>query len=263
MKMAILGDIHSNHEALEAVLADVRHRGVDTILHVGDVVGYCTDFENCISRLKSENIQGVHGNHDLMVLGLLATDRCVSSGREAVVWTQSRMTEETRSYLAGLPGILEQDKVIVFHASPDSVERGISTEADARRAFSRLEARGKHWFVAFHGHTHKQRVFEKRGDDVRLAHAGEGQVELDVGARYLVSAGSVGQSRDYDPRTGYLIYDTQGRIELVRLAYNWRACRRKIRNAGLSTALYRSYGRFPPILIRGLMSIARAVREVV
>lgn len=262
MKAAILGDIHSNYEALDSVLEDIRRREVDAIVHVGDVVGYCTDFAECIRRLRAENVQGVHGNHDLMVLGLLDTDRCVPSAREAVAWTRSRLTEEVRSYLVGLPASLTLGDIIVFHASPGSVERAITTVEDARRAFTPLDERSDRWFVAFHGHTHKQRVFELCGRDVRLVHSSEGIVTMDRGARYLVSAGSVGQSRDTDPRTGYVLYDDRGKLELIRLDYDWRTSRRKIRAAGLKTELFVSTPSFATRLARWAWGALRSMRGV-
>lgn len=238
MRLAVLGDIHSNYEALESVLTDIRRRGVDEIVHVGDVVGYCTDFELCIERLQVEGIRGIHGNHDLMVLGLLDSHRCVPSAQQAVDWTRARLTGDSRDYLASLPATLTMEEIRLFHASPESVERRLSTVEDARRAFSLLNEEGTAWRIAFHGHTHKQRVFESHGNYVRLAHAGEGTLMLDPAARYIVSAGSVGQSRDPDPRTGYVLYDTQGGVEMVRLSYDWRTCQRKIRAAGLTAELF-------------------------
>lgn len=257
MRIAILGDIHANYEALQAVLDDARCRGVDQMYHVGDVVGYCTDFGPCIDRLRAERIQGVHGNHDLMALGRLETTRCVPSGRQAIEWTRARLTHEACAYLQTLPPTLSVGEMIFFHAWPDSAERPISTTPDAKEAFELLARRWGIWKIAFHGHTHKQRVFEWNGE-VRLLHAGAGRVELSPGARYLVSAGSVGQSRDQDPRTGYLIYDTRGFLEVLRLPYDWVSCERKIGAAGLTTQLYAPRPRFIPRIKRRLKAALRA-----
>ena len=42
-KYAILGDVHGNWEALQAVLKDAQELGVDSYVCVGDVVGYNAD----------------------------------------------------------------------------------------------------------------------------------------------------------------------------------------------------------------------------
>ena len=47
-KFAILGDIHSNLDALEAVLDDCRKEGVTDFLCTGDVVGYNACPRECL-----------------------------------------------------------------------------------------------------------------------------------------------------------------------------------------------------------------------
>lgn len=238
MRLAVLGDIHSNYDALETVLRHVATHHPDTILHVGDVVGYCTEFERVIRCLLEHGVRGVCGNHDLMVLGLLDTKRSIGAAQEAVSWTRSRLSPEARAYLQDLPRELILNEVIIFHASPDSIEKNITTVEHAEAAFQSLMARNESWFVAFHGHTHKQRIFELKNDVVRLVHRGEGTFSLDPNAKYLISAGSVGQSRDSNPRTGYVLYDSNHTVSFLRVPYDWQSCKSKLRTAGLGTKLF-------------------------
>jgi predicted phosphodiesterase len=48
VKRAIISDIHSNFEALTAVLADVRAQGITDVICLGDIVGYGPNPRECI-----------------------------------------------------------------------------------------------------------------------------------------------------------------------------------------------------------------------
>jgi metallophosphoesterase superfamily enzyme len=71
MKYAILGDIHANITALEAVLERIDREDVDQILSVGDVVGYGPSPRECIRLLRERCAEVVRGNHDAACSGML------------------------------------------------------------------------------------------------------------------------------------------------------------------------------------------------
>ena len=52
MKVAIISDLHSNREALEAVFAHIRESGVGTIYCLGDVIGYGPEPEFCVDLFR-------------------------------------------------------------------------------------------------------------------------------------------------------------------------------------------------------------------
>lgn len=239
MKIAVLGDIHSNSEALEAILDDIKYEKVDKIIHTGDVVGYCTDIEKCIRQLVIDDIDGVYGNHDLMAIGEMGTDDCVRSGVKAIHWTWNHITSREREYLASLPKIRTIENIVLFHATPSSVVRRIAKPADAADVAQQLNEGFEDWWIGIHGHVHKQRVFECDGDNVVLAHEGQGSFILKERTKYIVCPGSVGVSRDFDPRSAYMIIDTDAsEITMKRVEYNWRKCEKRIREEGLETQLY-------------------------
>jgi len=69
MRYAIIGDIHSNLAAFEAVIADVKTRGgFDEIWCLGDVVGYGPEPHACIEILRQHKHVCVAGNHDLAAI---------------------------------------------------------------------------------------------------------------------------------------------------------------------------------------------------
>lgn len=239
MKIAILGDIHSNSEALASVLADISNENVDKILHTGDVVGYCTDIEKCIKRLVSEEIKGVQGNHDLMAISEMGTDDCVRSGVKAIHWTWNHITNAEREYLAKLPKLITVENIVLFHATPKSVLRRVKTPDDAACVVQELNEVLDNWWIGVHGHVHKQRIFEYDGNEVLLIHEGQGNVTLEKDKKYIICPGSVGVSRDFDARSAYMIIDSDtAEITMKRVVYDWRTCAKKIRKAGLETQLY-------------------------
>jgi predicted phosphodiesterase len=239
MKIAVLGDIHSNSNALESVLADIKNENIDKIVHTGDVVGYCTDIEECIERLVTEEVIGVCGNHDLMAIGEMGTDDCVRSGVKAIHWTWNHITGGQKEYLASLPKTKTIENIVLFHATPSSVVQRIVKPADAADVAQELNEVFEDWWVGIHGHVHKQRIFECDGDDVVLAHTGQGSFILNKRKRYIVCPGSVGVSRDFDPRSAYMLIDTDSsEITMKRIEYDWHNCEKRIRKAGLETQLY-------------------------
>ena len=74
MKAALIGDIHANLPALEAVLAHINAQGVQKIWNVGDFVGYGPFPDEVVrlfqtaQRLQNENMLNIVGNYDLKVL---------------------------------------------------------------------------------------------------------------------------------------------------------------------------------------------------
>ena len=61
---AILGDIHANLEALDAVLDDARGQGVTDFYCLGDIVGYNANPHECIAKIRELGCATVRGNHD-------------------------------------------------------------------------------------------------------------------------------------------------------------------------------------------------------
>ena len=69
MRCAILGDIHGNLQALEAVLADAREYGCTEFHCLGDVVGYNANPSECLEIVRNLPGACVLGNHDQAAFG--------------------------------------------------------------------------------------------------------------------------------------------------------------------------------------------------
>lgn len=222
MKRAILSDIHGNLEALDAVLADVADQGVDSIYCLGDIVGYGPNPRECLDRVM--NFQAsVLGNHDQ---GALFDPEGFSSGAErAIFWTRQQLEnspdppEQNRrrlDFLLDLPRTIVEPKLLFVHGSarnplneyvfPEDVHNLRKLE----RIFSLVEQ------YCFQGHTHVPGVFTAGGQFRRPA---EINYRYALGAeRLMINVGSVGQPRDGDPRSCYVVL-TDETVEFRRVAY--------------------------------------------
>jgi len=228
MKYAIFGDIHSNLEALKAVLEDARAQGVTHYACVGDIVGYNSNPKECLEIMRDLDVKAVRGNHD----HYCSHDENLSGfhplAADVVDWTRRQLSEDEVDYLHNLKFVESVETFTLVHSTLDTPEMW-------GYVFDKLEAEANFNYqitsICFYGHTHVPIAFEK-GDGIRSGLYGK--IKVGLGRKYFVNVGSVGQPRDGDPRAAYAIYDMMANvIELRRVAYDFRITQQKIRDAGL------------------------------
>ncbi|WP_372368032.1 metallophosphoesterase [Candidatus Uabimicrobium sp. HlEnr_7] len=71
MRYGLLGDIHSNLEALEAVIDFLENQNIDKYLCVGDIVNFGANPKECVKLIRELSSIVVAGNHDYAVVGKL------------------------------------------------------------------------------------------------------------------------------------------------------------------------------------------------
>lgn len=114
MRIAALSDIHGNLFALDAVLADVRRRGVDLIVNLGDILSGPLLPRETADRLMALELPTIRGNHERQVLSLPA-QRMGPSDRYAL----DTITDAQRAWMATLPAVLRPvPDVFMCHATP-------------------------------------------------------------------------------------------------------------------------------------------------
>ena len=230
---AVLGDIHANLDALEAVLADCREQGVTDYLCTGDVVGYNARPHECLEIVRNLGCPVVMGNHDHYVSSQQNLDDFNPHAAAVIQWTRGQLSAEEMDYLKGLPFVLTRMGIALVHATMDSPE-GFGYVFDHLQA----EADFIHQKtpLCFHGHTHCPMIYEKQIAAVYRIDAQD--FRLPIGRKYFINVGSVGQPRDGDPRAAYLLYDPMARaIRFRRVPYDIAAAQAKIRAAGLPERL--------------------------
>jgi diadenosine tetraphosphatase ApaH/serine/threonine PP2A family protein phosphatase len=240
VRYALLGDIHGNWEALEAVLAGIREDGADQYVCVGDVVGYNPDPVRCVDRVRDLQALVVQGNHDFFTVHPPGTMDMSEVASAALEWTCAHLHADHRQYLAELPRKRTFDDVTVVHNTLEQTRHWqyVLGVEEAGKSFVYQDSA-----VCFIGHTHVPVVFTKRKGLVTIARYET--IDLDPESKYLFNVGSVGQPRDRDPRAAYVLYDSETRqVTLKRVAYEVGRTQEKIRKSGLPLwlALRLSFG---------------------
>jgi diadenosine tetraphosphatase ApaH/serine/threonine PP2A family protein phosphatase len=231
--LAIISDIHSNIEALTAVLADIESRGIKRIICLGDVVGYGPNPLECMDLIMQRCEFSLMGNHDFAIFYEPANFN--PAAENASFWTRSQFDGdpdvERRNirwrYLGKMPTRMAMDRFVCFHGSPRKPVNEYVFAADIYSAPAKMLAifdRIQH--LCFVGHTHVPGVFVPDPD----FYAPE---ELDnrykiTDERAMINVGSVGQPRDRNPNASYVVL-TDEAVEFMRVPYDVQTTVNKIK----------------------------------
>ena len=228
-RIAILGDIHSNLEALSAVVEDARSRGATDFVSVGDIVGYNTDPSACIKRIRELNCLCVRGNHDhYCCSNEEGLEDFQPRAANVIDWTRRQLSEDEAHWLAVLPLSRMVMGFTLVHSTLDMPDHWgyVFDLLDAEAHFNYQTTT-----LCFHGHTHVPLVFEKRSEVIRAETA---NLIVSFGVKYFINVGSVGQPRDGDPRSSYVMYLPKlKKLEFLRVPYDFETTAEKVRAAGL------------------------------
>lgn len=228
MRYAILSDIHSNLEALEAVLADAREHQCTHFICLGDVVGYNANPHECVERVREMDCPIVKGNHDEQASLIESSGDFNELAERAIQWTRDNLTEEDKEWLRGLRLERQVRDFTIVHATLDTPGQWgyVFNNLDAAASFTY-----QHTTVCFFGHTHVPMAFI-RDEGVRRVRIE--QLRIEMSKKYFINVGSVGQPRDADWRAAYCIYNIDKNVvEQRRVKYDLPTTQRKIEKAGL------------------------------
>ena len=219
MRYGVAADVHGNLPALLEVLEALHEAKVDRILCPGDVVGYGPQPDACAQALADADALVVAGNHDLMAIGELPIGNTGRIVRRTIEWTRSVISDSTRAWLAELPLELETDDgVAITHGGLGDTECYVRNAADAEVQLAALAAERPGARGLLIGHTHLP--MEHTAPD----------------GRWLLNAGSVGQSREHAPVARALVFDAASgpeSAEFLELHYDVGTTRRELRAEGL------------------------------
>src|SRR3954463_1001890 len=157
MRYGILGDIHGNREALEAVLSYLQRNRAARLLCLGDIVGYNADPDDCIAMLRERRVEAVAGNHDLIGLGKIGAGRCSSGVEYSLRRTRSVLSPENAAWLSALPPQrLVDGQILLVHGGVRDVEQALATPGHIELNAQFLAEDFPTAKVCFFGHTHEQ-----------------------------------------------------------------------------------------------------------
>lgn len=233
---AIISDIHSNLEALQAVLQDIARQPVDAIYCLGDVIGYGPNPRECIDLIMQCRIV-LLGNHDQGAL--FDPDGFNPPAERAIFWTRSQLEtvadngqqqERRWEFLSDRPRSFRENGYLFVHGSARNplneyvFPEDIYNQRKMERIFALVDR------YCFQGHTHVPGVFLEQlpgtlyqflnPEELDYAH------RLD-GRKTLCNVGSVGQPRDGDWRACYILLDDDT-IRYRRVEYDLETTIKKI-----------------------------------
>ncbi|MEZ4367032.1 MAG: metallophosphoesterase family protein [Kofleriaceae bacterium] len=231
MRIGIFSDVHANIEALTAVFAAFESERIDKYVCIGDVVGYGASPNECCDLIRQKAAFTILGNHDAAVAGRMDYSYYYPAARDALDLHSRQISAENLAWLKGLPYEVRDGELYFCHGSPVNLEEFeyIFSVDQAARCLDMWDQLGT---VTFIGHSHLCKSFALSRDDVYEVVATKFAIRPDH--RYIISVGSVGQPRDYDPRASYTVYDTDEKVfEFKRVAYDIDAAASKIFAADL------------------------------
>lgn len=231
---AILSDIHANLEALNSVLADIEQHEVDEIICLGDVIGYGPDPQACLDMVMDFDIV-LLGNHENALMVDMNGMAFNDTARRAVEWTRKQLdlldsmdrdgNARRWDFLGSLKDKYEEDDTLFVHGSPrqPTMEyiyfRDIYHESKLRDIFQYVP------HLCFVGHTHVPGVWTD--DMVYISPHEANYLYRFTSKRTIVNVGSVGQPRNGDVRSSYVL-QWDDMIEFRKVAYPVEKTCRKI-----------------------------------
>lgn len=235
MRYGIISDVHSNIEALEAVLGELDALGIDELICLGDIVGYGPNPNECCTMLRERKCISIAGNHDEAAAKDSGIDYFSPLAREALEWNRAALTRDHLSYLSDLPRERRFDGFDIVHGAPVYHFDYILDVIDAQAAFNRTDAA-----LTFVGHSHIAEVYyqdaSRRTYQQRLLHGG--RVDISPEYRYIVNPGSVGQPRDRNPQAAFAVIDVgEAYVDVRRVTYDVRSVQERIEHAHLPSQL--------------------------
>lgn len=189
MKIAVISDIHANIYSLMTVFHELDSEKIDTIICLGDLVGYGPHPNEVVSAIKRRNILCIKGNYDSSVV-----DNEFSYIREtelnsfSLPWTVNELREENREYLKNLPSQVTLNiagkNILFVHGSPNKInEYLLQDEENTAEIMNNLEED-----ILVCAHTHIPSV-------------------KDFNGKQFINCGSVGKPKIGRPNITYCILD--------------------------------------------------------
>ncbi len=232
MKYAIIADIHGNLDAFQVVLEDIRAQKATHIVCLGDVVGYNAQPKECLDIVRQMNIPCVKGNHDEYCSTENHLDGFNPARGRSRALDPRQLSEEDKKWLRELKYSRMAANFTMVHATLDAPERWgyVFDKLAAAASFPYQNTQ-----MCFFGHTHVPVAFMR---DTVVRGGTYSKFKVDPSKKYFINVGAVGQPRDNNPKSAYVLYDMDAQtIELRRLEYDIAAAQKKILAAGLPERL--------------------------
>jgi predicted phosphodiesterase len=210
VRRAIISDVHGNLEALKTVLADIETQNCQQVICLGDIIGYGPEPQACIDLVRSFDAC-ILGNHDLAAL--FDPEGFSNAAEQAILWTRKQMESgdspatclQRLEFLAHLPRTRREGDLLFVHGSVRNpvneyvFPEDVYNQRKMEKLFSMIQK------LCFQGHTHVPGVFTS---DMTFSRPEDINHRYQIGTeKAMINVGSVGQPRDGDWRSCYVILE--------------------------------------------------------
>jgi len=228
MRYGILSDTHANVEALKAVQKAYESEKIDKYVCLGDTVGYGASPNEACTLMRAFAAQAVLGNHDAAVAGRMDYSYYYYAARQALDKHAQLLEAKNMEWLKSLPYEHRENGILFCHGSPINLQEFeyIFARDQAAQCLGIWDDLPQLTAI---GHSHLCKAFAISRDHPGAQEVVTLKFELRPEWKYIVSVGSVGQPRDFDPRASYTIFDTDSKtFEFKRVEYDTKAAAAKI-----------------------------------
>jgi predicted phosphodiesterase len=237
--IAIISDLHSNLEAVEAVMDECERMGVTRYLCLGDVIGYGPDPVAVADFVRARCDVSLMGNHEeALVTG---KHRFNPHAAKAIDWTRQALQhsgEGTMEWFRQRKPFALKGQILMVHGSIYDPVHDYVDEPENPVEFQQMIQTLNHDFtgfdICFAGHNHTPFLATTMG--VMVPHDGHRSFRIPKGHKAYICVGSVGQPRDRDQRASFATLDGE-LLTFHRIAYDVQKTQRKIITAGLNRFL--------------------------
>ncbi len=229
---AIISDIHGNSLAFEAVLKDIKSRGIETVINLGDFFFGALEPEKVAGMMRANPMLCISGNTDREILQAVDGD-FTKDGMDRV---KADLSEQSINWLRGLPKTSTCDSLFfVCHGTPESddeyllekvTRHGIFVYNDEELIAKTAPIKER---IILCGHSHVNRVIYLSNNKIIL---NPGSVGLPA---YLGTGEHRFAMESMTPHAKYAIVTTDGddiSIEQVLCAYDWHQASEAARKNG-------------------------------
>lgn len=253
MRIAVVGDIHANAQALRLALNAVHRSGCDQCVLLGDLLTYGIDVTETLDLVSAALVDPrfvlLRGNHDAMYSELLSgrsdyAARLPDWIRDSVEWTLERL-EPSQWRALPLRDEWVIDRWLFSHANPYGANdwRYLNSEEDYASASECVASRGL--TLGVFGHTHRARAFSRGNGLQDWTRFVDQPGQILAGAQAMtLNAGSPGQPREREFCSAHMLWlemteDRRGAgcFQFEALPYDQSGLRSRVLSAGLSERL--------------------------
>ena len=191
----MLGDIHANYPAFNAVVKQFRPDRFDFIINTGDLTVYSTFPNETIKwfRQRKKSIC-ILGNTDRRILRILKGKKLrrpkKKEKRLMYFWTSEKLLPDNIEYLKSLPKQTDLSlgaiQIGVFHGTFDDADEALFPDAPDGRFIELANDSSYHIHIMGHSHVPYYRI---------------------VDGVHFINPGSVGRMFDGDPRASFAILE--------------------------------------------------------